>query len=53
MYGKDAECPEKWKQWLKDSGFLPQELMWNGPEDYLRYRPANVGSSAKNRSTGC
>ncbi|RXW18728.1 hypothetical protein EST38_g7126 [Candolleomyces aberdarensis] len=39
MYGKDAECPPQWKEWIEKKNVIPSSLLWNGPQDYFRYRP--------------
>ena len=41
-YGKDAECPEEWRQWVSHSGVLPPVLCPNGPGDLLKNLTAAV-----------
>ncbi|KAG6860621.1 hypothetical protein C0995_009270 [Termitomyces sp. Mi166 len=37
-YGKDAECPEKWAKWLRDSEVVPSLLIPDNVEDLLSSR---------------
>ncbi|KAF8163484.1 hypothetical protein B0H34DRAFT_781185 [Crassisporium funariophilum] len=39
LYGKDAECPESWEDWLHNGKAIPPSLVCNGPDDLFRYRP--------------
>lgn len=42
FYGKDANCPKRWEEWLQNAGVVPRSLLSGGPQDLLRYRPGDV-----------
>ncbi|KAJ3557027.1 hypothetical protein NM688_g1700 [Phlebia brevispora] len=35
LYGKDAPCPEEWKQWIYSAEVLPSSVCPNGPDNLL------------------
>ncbi|KAJ3503771.1 hypothetical protein NLJ89_g8285 [Agrocybe chaxingu] len=39
LYGKDADCPKHWENWLNSSGVVPPDVLGQGQEDLFRYRP--------------
>ncbi|KAH9951236.1 hypothetical protein B0H21DRAFT_685285 [Amylocystis lapponica] len=39
LYGKDADCPAEWRDWLCDAGALPSELLPNSQNDLLQHLP--------------
>ncbi|KAK0483780.1 hypothetical protein IW261DRAFT_1332995 [Armillaria novae-zelandiae] len=41
-YGKDAECPADWDQWLHKSGVFPSRLLPNDPQNYLTNLPKSA-----------
>ena len=41
-YGKDAQCPEEWKQWVNSTGILPKSLRPNGTNDLLKNLDTSV-----------
>lgn len=42
LYGKDAECPPAWDNWLREGRVLPSSVLSYGEEDEFRFRPASV-----------
>ncbi|KAG1803703.1 uncharacterized protein HD556DRAFT_601948 [Suillus plorans] len=42
LYGKDAECPHEWANWLSTSSVLPSDLLPHGTNDYLKYLSSDV-----------
>lgn len=42
LYGKDAECPELWNQWLQSAGVIPSSLLPDAPTNLLHNLPASV-----------
>jgi hypothetical protein len=42
FYGKDAQCPKRWEEWLRKADVVPQSLLNGGPQDFFRYRPQTV-----------
>ncbi|GJE95153.1 hypothetical protein PsYK624_113340 [Phanerochaete sordida] len=36
LYGKDAPCPQKWRDWVTKSDILPSVLRPSGPTDLLQ-----------------
>ncbi|CAA7271539.1 unnamed protein product [Cyclocybe aegerita] len=39
LYGKDADCPKRWEDWLNSGGVVPPDVLSQGQEDSFRYRP--------------
>lgn len=42
LYGKDGECPAAWTEWLVQSGAIPEDLLFYGSNDYLKFLPDEV-----------
>ena len=42
LYGKDAECPPAWDNWLREGYVLPSSVLSHGREDEFRFRPPSV-----------
>lgn len=42
LYGKDGDCPAAWTDWLA-TGAIPDELLFHGSNDFLKYLPDEVG----------
>lgn len=42
LYGKDGECPAAWTEWLAQSGAIPDELLFHGSNDFLKFLPDEV-----------
>ncbi|KAK0451024.1 hypothetical protein EV421DRAFT_1899252 [Armillaria borealis] len=41
-YGKDAECPADWDEWLHKSGVIPSRLLPNDSRNYLTKLPKSA-----------
>ncbi|KAK0503539.1 hypothetical protein EDD18DRAFT_1063806 [Armillaria luteobubalina] len=41
-YGKDAECPANWGEWLHNSGVFPSRLLPDDPRNYLTKLPKHA-----------
>ncbi|KAK0196957.1 hypothetical protein F5146DRAFT_919505 [Armillaria mellea] len=41
-YGKDAECPADWDEWLHKSGVIPSRLLPNDSRNYLTNLPKSA-----------
>ncbi|KAG9318700.1 hypothetical protein JVU11DRAFT_796 [Chiua virens] len=39
LYGKDGECPTEWTEWLTQTGVIPNELLFYGSNDFLKFLP--------------
>ncbi|KAL4067881.1 hypothetical protein J3A83DRAFT_4096483 [Scleroderma citrinum] len=39
LYGKDSECPAQWTEWLMDGGVIPDDVLFDGPNDFLKFLP--------------
>lgn len=39
LYGKDAECPPEWTRWLTDGKVIPDDLLFHGSKDFLKFLP--------------
>ncbi|KAF8136605.1 hypothetical protein EV363DRAFT_1158357 [Boletus edulis] len=39
LYGKDIECPPAWTNWLAHSGAIPNDLLFHGSNDFLKFLP--------------
>ncbi|KAH7929751.1 hypothetical protein BV22DRAFT_107094 [Leucogyrophana mollusca] len=39
LYGKDGECPQKWKNWLIRDRVIPSRFLFDGEDDFLQHLP--------------
>ncbi|KAI6045681.1 hypothetical protein EDC04DRAFT_2559045 [Pisolithus marmoratus] len=42
LYGKDGDCPAEWTKWLTDGGVIPDEVLFHGSNDFLKYLPESA-----------
>lgn len=42
LYGKDGDCPAEWTEWLAHSGAIPDDLLFHGSNDFLKFLPNKV-----------
>lgn len=42
LYGKDGDCPTAWTEWLAQSGAIPENLLFHGSNDFLKFLPDEV-----------
>ncbi|KAI6150523.1 hypothetical protein BKA82DRAFT_122733 [Pisolithus tinctorius] len=42
LYGKDGDCPAEWTKWLTEGGVIPDEVLFNGSDDFLKFLPESA-----------
>lgn len=42
LYGKDGDCPDEWTKWLTESGVIPDEVLFYGSNDFLKFLPESA-----------
>lgn len=47
FYGKDAECPREWKEWMHKSGVIPSSLLPDNEDNLLLNLPKSVSEHGR------